>query len=186
MSDKDYWIQTYTGKRFFPLAPRAEDIDIADIAHALSQQCRFTGHTSRFYSVAQHSVHVAEQCAYPIYGLLHDAAEAYLVDLPSPIKWALRSRGCHVFDEAEAAIMREVWLRFGLPAPAHGSAEELAIERADLLLLTTEARDFMSPQQPGWHHSVENGYEALPEPLHAWSSPNAERLFLAAFRRYRA
>ena len=50
------WILTYSGKKFWPMAPRAEDLDIVDIAHALSNNCRYTGHVRKFYSVAQHSV----------------------------------------------------------------------------------------------------------------------------------
>jgi uncharacterized protein len=82
------WIQTYTGKQFWPLSPLPEDIVIEDIAHALSMQCRFGGHVRTFYSVAQHSVHVSllVEPQYALWGLLHDAAEAYLVDLPRPIK----------------------------------------------------------------------------------------------------
>ena len=53
------WIQTFTGKKFSPLEPRREDIDILDIAHSRSMQCRFNGHCRQFYSVAEHSVRVA-------------------------------------------------------------------------------------------------------------------------------
>ena len=81
-------IQTYTGRKFFPVAPRAEDIEILDVAHALSMLCRYTGHTKQFYSVAQHSVLVSRivppQDA--AWGLLHDASEAYLCDVARPIK----------------------------------------------------------------------------------------------------
>ncbi|MFG0247924.1 MAG: phosphohydrolase, partial [Phycisphaeraceae bacterium JB051] len=78
------WIQTYTGKAFYPLREDPGIIDIRDIAHALSLQCRFNGHCSDFYSVAQHSVHVSEVVpqAFALWGLLHDAAEAYMSDLP--------------------------------------------------------------------------------------------------------
>ena len=50
------WIQTFTGKRMYPLDPKPEDICIEDIAHALSNICRFTGHTKKFYSVGEHSI----------------------------------------------------------------------------------------------------------------------------------
>jgi uncharacterized protein len=81
-------IRTYTGKFVDPFNLRPEDIDIDDIAHALSNQCRFAGHTTHFYSVGQHSLNVMSRLEWPlkIYGLLHDAAEAYLIDLPTPIK----------------------------------------------------------------------------------------------------
>jgi len=80
------WIQTYTGKRFWPLDPRPEDVDILDIAHSLSLLCRFTGHTSSFYSVSQHSILVAQEVPkrLRLWALFHDAAEAYIGDIARP------------------------------------------------------------------------------------------------------
>lgn len=82
------WIQTFTGRAFWPLRPRAEDVRIEDIAHALAMKCRFGGMTRQFYSVAQHSVLVSRIVppADALWGLLHDAAEAYLPDVCRPIK----------------------------------------------------------------------------------------------------
>jgi hypothetical protein len=82
------WIRTFTGKRFYPLQPRLQDIDIADIAHALSLQCRFTGHCKRHYSVAEHSLIVASLVPeeQQMQALLHDASEAYLTDVPRTLK----------------------------------------------------------------------------------------------------
>src|SRR4051812_43149736 len=79
-------IITHTGKWFNVLDPNPDEVDIEDIAHALALQCRFTGHTDEFYSVAQHSVLVANHCPseYGIYGLLHDGSEAYLSDIARP------------------------------------------------------------------------------------------------------
>lgn len=59
MNEDSSWLQTFTGKKIFPLNPRTEDICIADIAHSLSMQCRYNGHTKLFYSVAQHSAVMA-------------------------------------------------------------------------------------------------------------------------------
>lgn len=85
------WMQTYTGARFYPLEPDAELIRIADIAHALSNICRFGGHSARFYSVAEHSVLLSREFFagwhYKLVALLHDAAEAYLGDVPRPLKY---------------------------------------------------------------------------------------------------
>lgn len=82
------WIQTFTGKRFYPADPRPDQIDIEDIARALSRICRFAGHCERFYSVAQHSVYVSGLVPpeHQLCALLHDATEAYLVDIPRPVK----------------------------------------------------------------------------------------------------
>ena len=81
-------IKTYTGKFVNPFDMRDEDFDIEDIAHALSNLCRYTGHTKFFYSVAQHSVYVSQHFSlrYAKIGLLHDGAEAYINDLASPIR----------------------------------------------------------------------------------------------------
>jgi hypothetical protein len=82
------WIQTYSGRQFWPLDPRVEDVHLEDIAHALSNVCRYTGHVREFYSVAEHSVHVSWSCEPEdaLWGLLHDASEAYLADMARPVK----------------------------------------------------------------------------------------------------
>jgi len=92
------WIETFTGARVTPLNIKADQIFIEDIAHSLAQQCRFSGHTSEFYSVAQHCTMVAlkilaatDSPLTAMCGLLHDASEAYIVDIPSPIKPYLRN-----------------------------------------------------------------------------------------------
>lgn len=85
---KGDWIQTYCGNRFWPLDPRPEEVHIMDIAHALSMKCRYNGHAKRFYSVAEHSVLVSQHVPpeHALWGLLHDAEEAYLPDIPRPVK----------------------------------------------------------------------------------------------------
>lgn len=87
MSD---YITTYTGRKFYPLNPNSNDICILDIAHHLSNITRFNGSCKQFYSVAQHSVGLARYWSNTIigkrYALLHDAAEAYLLDIPRPVK----------------------------------------------------------------------------------------------------
>lgn len=85
------YLTTFTGKLVDPANLRASEISIVDIAHSLSNQCRFGGHCSTFYSVAQHSIRVAEHLDHhqQLVGLLHDATEAYLMDLPRPLKLIL-------------------------------------------------------------------------------------------------
>lgn len=109
--DADGWILTHTGRQFWPLAPRAEDVDIEDIAHALSMTCRYNGHCSEFYSVAQHSVLVSLYCPdeHALWGLMHDASEAYLPDVPRPVKPNLPG-----FKDTENRVMKAVCERFGL------------------------------------------------------------------------
>src|SRR5271165_5200280 len=88
---KDRYLSTYTGKKFFPYDPRPEQICIEDIAHGLSMLCRFVGQCRFFSSVAEHSIAVARllPANLKLFGLLHDASEAYLADLPRPVKAGL-------------------------------------------------------------------------------------------------
>lgn len=103
------WIQTYSGRAFYPLAPYPQDVCIEDIAHALSQLCRFGGHCRRFYSVAEHSVLLSRVVVpeFQLWALLHDASEAYLVDVPRPIKKQLPA-----YVEAERRVMAAICARF--------------------------------------------------------------------------
>lgn len=112
MSRRGDWMQTFTGRRFYPLDPRPEDIDQEDIAHALANLCRFGGHCRRFYSVAEHSVLVS-QVVPPedaLVGLLHDATEAYLVDVPRPIKRSLSN-----YADIEEQLWRVISYKFDVP-----------------------------------------------------------------------
>lgn len=104
-------INTLSGKEINPYAPKAEDIDIRDIAHALSMQCRFNGHVPRFYSVAEHSVLVSDLLPdnLKLAGLLHDAAEAYLGDVISPIKVNMAN-----YLDLEAQMEAVIFESFGL------------------------------------------------------------------------
>jgi hypothetical protein len=85
---KNSWIETYTGKKFNVFEPDIKAINIIDIAHALSMCTRFNGHLHQYYSVAEHSIYVSELVPkeFALAGLLHDASEAYLSDIPRPIK----------------------------------------------------------------------------------------------------
>lgn len=130
------YVHTFTGKHFNPLDPDPAMIDIRDIAHALSMQCRFIGMVREFYSVAEHSVRVSYACDPhdALAGLLHDAPEAYLHDLASPIK---NAPGMETYREAERFLVAMIYHRFGLPH----IAPPASVHRADRTLLNTEARD---------------------------------------------
>lgn len=149
-------IQTFTGKIVQPLAMRLEDISVQDIAHALSNKCRFSGMTREFYSVAQHSVYVSKVVEtlskekYGIYskkalleiaqqGLFHDADEAYLPDIPTPIK---KLPECLFLKEAGTAIFKVVMEKLNLP-----TTEYPIVKTADKILLATEKRDLMGPKE---------------------------------------
>ena len=104
------WIMTQTGRMFFFENPHPRSIVIEDIAHALSQICRFTGHTKCHYSVAEHCVRVSWLAEtkygkpYAKEGLLHDASEAYMNDLNGPLKRLIEGDYRRLEGVAEEAI----------------------------------------------------------------------------------
>lgn len=166
---KGDWIQTYSGKQFWPFDPRAEDVSLYDIAHALSMQCRYGGHVAYFYSVAEHCVilshavpeHLAMQA------LMHDAAEAYLVDVPRPIKRSLEK-----YYEIERGIEQVVMPHFNLPWPI----DPLVMEY-DTRILTDERAQLMK----GGAHAWETDREPLGITVHNWEPLRAEMEFMARF-----
>ena len=164
------WIRTFTGRKVEPLNLRVSDVDIRDIAHALSNQCRFTGHVREFYSVAQHSVQVSHLCPQnlKLCGLLHDASEAYLIDLARPVKHAPQMA---FFREAEDCIQRVIASKFKIPYPF-----PQPVHLADNVALVTEARDFMgvTKKWAGMPDPEDIVYLALPP-------KEAEILFLQTF-----
>jgi hypothetical protein len=122
-------IHTYTGRMFYPFDPKPEDISIIDIAHGLSNICRYSGQCYQFLSVAEHCINVSLNCpTYPLWGLLHDASEAYIIDLPRPVKSHLPG-----YKKIEKKIMRAICEKFNLPFP-----EPKAVKSADNRVLATE------------------------------------------------
>jgi hypothetical protein len=175
VTSRSTFIETRNGGRFFPLDPRVEDVDLMDITHALSQQCRFSGHTRAFYSVAQHSVLVSRllrkwgySLEVQLWGLVHDASEAYLIDLPSPLK---RDPRFAFYLDAESEVMEVICQALDLPVE-----QPLAVKDADSVLLSTEVRDLMTPTSGNWAQLTHAPMEALIEP---WSSDVARKVFLS-------
>ena len=172
------WIRTYTGKKFYPTNPMEEHVDIKDIAHALSLLCRFTGHCKKFYSIAQHSIHVAELCPpkYRLYGLLHDASEAYMHDLATPIKERLPE-----YKVMENYLLAKILRSFGLDPQV-----PRLVKSADLSMLCYEANSLLPLGLKGF-----NLPKGLPEQLGLnkhkivpWYPEKAEKEFLKKFREY--
>ncbi|MFB5172848.1 HD family hydrolase [Erwinia amylovora] len=143
------WIQTVTGKHFNFVNTDSASICIEDIAGALSNICRFTGHLTDFYSVAQHSVHVSYlvPAEYAFEALLHDAAEAYCSDINSPLKSLLPD-----YRDIENRIETVIRRKFGLPPVI-----STPVKYADLIMLATERRDFDLDDGTPW-----TGREGIP------------------------
>src|SRR4029077_8735123 len=128
------------GTKFYILDPNPKIISIETIAHALSQVCRWAGQCEKFYSVAQHSVLVSEIVPdeLALQGLLHDASEAFIGDITSPLKEAMEIGAPGMLRFLENRIHQAVATRFGLEWPY--SAE---VKQADRIALATEKRDIM-------------------------------------------
>jgi hypothetical protein len=168
--DHGAWVTTFTARQFFPLSPRAADVDIRDIAHQLSLQVRWSGATREGYSIAQHSFHVAQLVApeYRLWALLHDASEAYLQDIPSPLK---KTATFAPYRAAEALLQVVIYQAFGLMG-----ATPAEVHEADRLMLVAEARDLL-PTPPEWCQPLARA----PFTVEPWPAAKAERVFLNRF-----
>lgn len=167
------WFQTATGLVFWPLDPRPEEVCIEDIAHHLSNECRYNGATRAFYSVAQHSVYVSRLVPpeLALWGLLHDAAEAYCKDIPKPLKrWPAFAA---VYGPIEARIMAAVCDHFGLPRE-----QPPEVKLADVRVLLAEKRDLRGPSPRRWE---EEGIEPMAELITPWEPQLARGAFHARF-----
>jgi len=166
------WYLTFTGRQFWPMDPRPEDIDIRDIAHHLSLICRFNGACRRFYSVAQHSCIVSDNLPQPLRreGLLHDAPETYYGDVVRPLKYSLPE-----YLRAERLGAQAVALRFGVPAV---TSREVKV--ADNRALMTERRDLMAVTPHPWL-VTEAQFPPFPEKIIPWSPVKAEAEFITRF-----
>lgn len=180
------WMQTFTGKKFYPLSPDRRLLDIRDIAHSLSLQCRYAGHVRRFYSVAEHSVRVSQSMGddwvNACWGLIHDASEAYLTDIPRPLKL---SGMMTAYLDAEKRLQAEIALWLGLPV-----TEPERVKVADVEILSIEAPELLGELLPEWASTTATG--DLPKVQNnrfgvrgclGWGPEYAEKAFLAQFDR---
>lgn len=138
------WVQTYSGRRFNPLKPIPESIVIQDVAHALSQVCRYNGQCNFFFSVAQHCVIVSYLCDEKdaLHGLLHDLSEFVISDISAPLK---HTSEFEEYRRIEDNLMRAAYKRFGLIGD-----EPTSVKRADKLALATEVASGLLDARPDW------------------------------------
>jgi 5'-deoxynucleotidase YfbR-like HD superfamily hydrolase len=170
------WIQTASGLKFPLLDIEPSAIRIEDIAHALSMLCRFNAHCSRFYSVAEHSVHVSHEIRpdLALVGLMHDAAEAYIGDVPSPLKKHLTQ-----FQEIEERLIAAIAERFRFAMPEGGSDEARELKRADVQLLVDEKAAIMAREPEPWPSNAPHVKDA--RRIKCWSSEIAKAKFMTRF-----
>lgn len=170
------WMQTFSGKHFYPLSPDPDAVDPFDIAHALGMLCRYGGHVREFYSVAEHCVHMARWAMaeglgrdVALWALLHDATEAYVGDMIRPLK-----RSMPAYVELETGVMAAILERFGL---AHERivdgagrvvrvvGEPTMVKHADTRILLTERQALMRENPGTW--GVDQ-LTPLPVPIGCW------------------
>jgi uncharacterized protein len=176
------WMMTKSGRAFWPLQPHVGEPAISDIAHALAHICRYGGHTTRFYSVAEHSFHVwnAVRAVEPDAGLealLHDATEAYIGDLIWPLKQDVGF--AHEFKRAEARLARVIAGTFGTRYPYPP-----IVKRMDTAILVNEREQAMPPAREA---AADWGRKEWGEPiagltLEFWSPTSARNAFMEAFQ----
>lgn len=171
---KGDWVETFSGKAFWPLDPREEEVDLIDIAHSLSMKTRFNGMCIKHYSVAEHAVRCAVYALatthdrnFALALLHHDSSEAYLPDVPRPLKPYLTN-----FKEIEDGISEVVFKKFGVKRLSKDQQKRL--KEIDTILLATEARDLM---QPGVLERWNLPAKPLQETIKPWPRKKAKDLF---------
>lgn len=171
-------IETYTGQAFNLENPKPEMVNIIDITYALSNICRFTGHTKYFYSVAEHSARMAisgELQVSPMDCLLHDAAEAYIGDINSPLKEMLRPDIVRIEERILAVISEALNWKI---------RDHKAVKAADLRMLATEVRDLMSGKISEWN--IIREIQPLKGIIVPWPNHVARRNFIKAYKLLRS
>jgi 5'-deoxynucleotidase YfbR-like HD superfamily hydrolase len=169
---KGDYTETYSGIKFYILDPKYEEIDINDIAHALSMICRFNGHCSQFYSVAQHSVLAAIEAFKKGYdltiqfaALMHDASEAYICDIPRPIKPEFNN-----YKQIEENLMKCIFDKFNISI----SYNDPKIKEIDNDLVTNEAFFLMKSKGNEWKTKTNN----IIKIKEFWNPGKAEKQFI--------
>lgn len=171
----DGWFVTRSGNKFFPLAPKPEEIHIQDISFALSNICRFGGHVE-FYSVAEHCCHVSDACpiGLKLLGLMHDSTEAFLGDMVRPLKQQMS-----FYQEVEDMMWHVIAKKFNLPFST------AAIKPYDNQALLAE-RNHLMEEGPNtrkwyWDHA---GIKPLPCKIECWPPIVARREFMKRYNSY--
>lgn len=190
------WMQTFTGRAFYPLDPAVPDIDPMDIAHSLAMQCRYNGHVRRFYSVAEHCVLMSDWVLanlghiddlgddvrrLALWALLHDAPEAYVGDMVRPLKVNMPD-----FCDADDRVMLAVAARFGLKGKARdlgdgtdGLTLPASIKLVDMRILLDERAALMSTPPRDW---ALGDVEPLGVTIRGWDPAIAKWEYIARLR----
>lgn len=176
------WIQSYTGRKVTPMNLREDQVCIEDIAHALANKGRFTGHAKFFYSVGQHTILGADAIAKPfkLAFLLHELSEVYLPDVAGPLKPFVRvaDQAWEEFEKRHTSVMLRA-LGLSHVEPLIYSPE---VRNMDLRMLMTE-KEVLHPGEPPEPWGLEEAYPVLPGvPINDVASAVVEREWLYFFR----
>lgn len=174
---KHAWMETHSGLQFNYVFLDPQAVSIPDIAHALSHMCRYNGHVKRFYSVAEHCVHLAQfvrahggESEQQLVALFHDGAEAYLADVVRPAK-----RRIPQYMALEGAVDAAVAYAIGHVHPFPNWLKEL-----DTRILVDERAQAMNPSPHAW---AVDGMDPLGVRIRMWRPYKAKRMFLREYRR---
>ena len=154
--------------------PEESDVTLDDIASALSKICRFSGHLPCFYSVAQHLVNTSRlvKPSLALDALMHDTAEAFTNDLPTPLKWAIPA-----FKDLEAKIESAMSKKFGFNYPYHED-----VKQADTQMLILE-KLYVKKDNRDWplFRDIEVDHLFNLVDLTPWDPVRAKREFLERY-----
>lgn len=165
------FMQTFTGRKYWPMDPKPHEVYIEDIAHSLAYQCRYAGHCIKFYSVAEHSILIARSLAathapeVALAGLLHDAPEAYCVDIPRPLKPYMTNYK-DIEQKNWLAIAARFQLDRDLPDEVHDADNRII------------ADELINLRDMPWHARHDKPLDVR---LRYWSPEKAEQEFMATF-----
>lgn len=182
---REHWIQTFTGRRFYPLAPSPDDVCLEDIAHALAMICRWGGHVRHHFSVGQHSINVSLMVEHLggdrhdcVYGLFHDGQEAYVGDMVRPLKM---SAEMEVYRRTEDLVERAVFEYFGVRPSLDFDG---MVKEIDRRMCVTEGRILLPNRENIWNEQVAPFPEPWPEGMIIREPRQPAEVEAAFIRRY--
>lgn len=170
----DQWIGLLSGAQFNYNKPEESDVTLDDLASALSNICRFSGHLPTFYSVAQHLVNTSRivSVEFAFDALMHDTAEAFTNDLPTPLKWTLP-----IFKELETKIETAMSKKFSFNYPYPKEVKQADTEMLILEKLYVKLDDRVWPMYEG----IEVDHLIDKVDLKGWQPQRAKREFLERY-----
>lgn len=185
------WMQTYSGRKFYPLAPLVDDIELMDVVHGLAMTCRYGGQCRRFYSVAEHCLIVSslveqharnagmaepEVRALAREALMHDSSEAYIGDMIRPLK---HQPEMIEFRRAEAAIETAIFAKFGIVSTHESHA---IIKTIDNRILVDEISQLMPLPEMYLESPLLAEESPFGVKLACWEPQRAQEQFMARYR----